>query len=167
MARARDGKPQRCDQRTWPLDEAPLSARGREFLAYWRGKCPHGGGWPTRADIRPEEMLSLLPYVFMVDVLPQTAEGPDYHFRLVGTAIMELEGEHTGRLLSQMFPDRQSHAAVWDQYRDAVLGTIRVRQETLRWGEDNEATYEVILLPLQDESGKVGLLVGLAHALET
>lgn len=166
MARPHGGKPQRYDQRTWPLDEAPLSERGHAFLAYWREKCAPGG-LPTRADIRPEELLPLLPYVFMVDVLPETTEGPDYHFRLVGTAIMELEGEHTGRLLSQMFPDRQSHAAVWDQYRDAVLGTIRVRQETLRWGEDNEATYEVILLPLQDESGKVGLLVGLAHALET
>lgn len=165
MPRIHDGKPRRYDQRSWPLDEAPLSGLGREFLAYWRAKCPPGGGFPTRADIAPEEILQLLPYIFMVDVLPETREGPDYRFRLVGTAIMDLEGEHTGRLLSQMFPDREAYAVIWAQYRDAVNERIRVRQETLRWPDGDQTTYEVILVPLRDESGRVSMLFGLAHAL--
>ena len=97
--------------------------------------------------------------------IAEMAAGAKGRFRLVGTAIMDLEGEHTGRLLSQMFPDREAYAVIWAQYRDAVNERIRVRQETLRWPDGDQTTYEVILVPLRDESGRVSMLFGLAHAL--
>lgn len=156
----------RTDQRAWCEGDAPLSPLGKEFLAYWHGKCPPGGGFPARADIAPDEMLRLLPYIFMVDVLPDAPGGPDFRFRLVGTAIVEVEGEHTGRLLSEMFPDRDAYAVLWRQYSDAAAGKVWVRQETLRWQGRDHVHYEVILAPLQDEAGRVSMLIGLAHAPE-
>jgi hypothetical protein len=154
----------RTDQQAWPESDASVSPLGREFLAYWHGKCPAGGGYPTRADIVPEEMVRLLPYVFMVDVVPDRGGGLDFRFRLVGTAIMEIEGEHTGKLLSSMFPDREAYAVLWRQYDEAAAGKIGVRRETLSWQGRDHVRYEVILAPLQDESGRVSMLIGLAHA---
>jgi hypothetical protein len=159
-----DGGMQRTDARGWLEADAPISPLGREFLEYWHGKCPETG-FPTRADIAPAEMLKLLPYIFMLDVLEKAGE-LDFRFRLVGTAIMRIEGEHTGKLLSDMFPDREAYAVLWRQYRDAAAGRVWVRHETLRWQGRDHIDYEVILAPLQDAAGQVTMLIGLAHAQE-
>lgn len=156
----------RTDARAWLEAEAPISPLGREFLAYWHGKCPPpaaGGGFPTRADIAPEEILKLLPYIFMLDVVHDGGT-QDFRFRLVGTAIMDIEGEHTGRLLSEMFPDREANRVLWQQYHDAAGGKVWVRHETLHWQGRDHLHYEVILAPLQDEAGGVAMLIGIAHA---
>src|SRR3546814_15227149 len=68
-----NGPPRRTDRRLWQEEEAPLSPLGRAFLAYWHAKCPPGGGFPARADIAPDEMVRLLPSLFLVDVLPAAA----------------------------------------------------------------------------------------------
>jgi len=157
---------QRTDVRGWLEAEAPISPLGREFLAYWHSKRPPpeaGGGFPTRADIAPEEILKLLPYIFMLDVLGEDG-AQDFRFRLVGTAIMDIEGEHTGQLLSGMFPDREAYRVLWQQYQDAAAGKVWVRHETLRWQGRDHLHYEVILAPLQDEAGGVTMLIGIAHA---
>ena len=157
----------RTDARAWLEADAPLSPLGRDFLLYWHDKCPDsasGGGFPSRADISPDEILKLLPYIFMVDVLEDAESGLDFRFRLVGTAIVEIEGEHTGRSLSGMFPDRAAYGVLWRQYRDAAAGKVWVRYETLRWQGRDHVNYEVILAPLQDETGHVTMLIGLAHA---
>jgi len=161
------GPVRRTDQRAWLEAEAPLSPLGREFLAYWHARCPAGGGFPTRADIAPEEIVRLLPHIFMVDVVDRPEDGQDFRFRLVGTAIMDIEGEHTGKLLSAMFPDREAYAVLWRQYHDAAAGRVWVRRETLAWQGRDHVSYEVILAPLQDESGRVSMLVGVAHAPPT
>src|SRR3546814_12832558 len=72
-----NGPPRRTDRRLWQEEEAPLSPLGRAFLAYWHAKCPPGGGFPARADIAPDEMVRLLPSLFLVDVLPEAAGGCD------------------------------------------------------------------------------------------
>lgn len=158
----------RTDAQAWLESDAPISPMGRAFLSYWHSKCratEQGQAYPRRSDIHPEEIRALLPYIFMVDVL---RGGPDldFRFRLVGTAIMEIEGEHTGLKLSAMFPDRAAYAVLWRQYRDAAAGKVWVRHETLRWQDRDHVAYEVILAPLQDDSGQVTMLIGIAHAQE-
>lgn len=165
----RTARVQRTSQRSSPAADALLSPLGREFVAYWQGKCRSPaaqGGFPLRADIAPDEILGLLPCIFMADVLEDAEGEPDYRFRLVGTAIMNVEGEHTGQLLSEMFPDREAYAVLWRQYADAAAGNVWVRYETLTWPGREPVTYEVILAPLQGEGGRVTMLLGLAHALE-
>jgi hypothetical protein len=111
-------------------------------------------------------MLPLLPYIFMVDVL-RDGETLDFQFRLVGTGIVDIEGEHTGKRLSEMFPDRQTYEMLWRQYCDATAGRIWVRHETLRWQGRDHIDYEVVLAPLQDGEGQVTLLIGIAHAQQS
>jgi hypothetical protein len=65
----------RDDWQVWPETAAPISALGQMFLDYWHSKCPEGA-FPRRSDIRPEELRSLLPHVFMVDIL-EDGEMPD------------------------------------------------------------------------------------------
>ncbi|MGD1877270.1 MAG: PAS domain-containing protein [Kiloniellaceae bacterium] len=155
----------RTEARGWLEAEAPVSSLGREFLAYWHDKCPDPatGGFPTRAEIVPEEILKLLPYVFMIDVLGEGAE-QDFRFRLVGTAIVDIEGEHPRKLPRDLFPDREASAVLWRQNHDAAAGKVWVRHETLGWQGRDHVNYEVILAPLQDEQGRVTILIGLAHA---
>src|SRR3546814_3728099 len=74
-----NGPPRRTDRRLWQEEEAPLSPLGRAFLAYWHAKCPPGGGFPARADIAPDEMVRLLPSIFLVDVLPEAAGRSEEH----------------------------------------------------------------------------------------
>lgn len=156
----------RTEARAWAADEVAISPKGADFLAYWRSKCPTGdSGWrfPRREDIRPEEIVELLPYIFMLDVLPEE-DGYDFRFRLVGTAIVAVEGELTGRLMSEMFPDRENYRVMWQQYIDAVQGEIRVRRETLRWQDRDHIDYEVVLAPLEGPDGETEILIGVAHA---
>jgi hypothetical protein len=159
---------QRTDAKSWLETEAPISPLGRKFLAYWRSKClspAADNAFPRRRDIRPEEILPLLPYIFMLDVLREGGE-LDFRFRLVGTAIVNVEGEHTGLRLSAMFPDRETYSVLWQQYCDAAAGRVWVRQETLSWQDRDHISYEVILAPLRDDSGEVTMLIGIAYAPE-
>jgi len=162
-----NGDLRRTEQRSWLASDAPLSPLGHQFLDYWHRKCrapEQGGGFPRRVDIDPAEIQPMLPYIFMVDVLQDAAGAPDFRFRLVGTAIMEIEGEHTGKLLSDMFPDRAAYRVLWQQYLDAAAGKVWARHENLRWQGREHVRYEVILAPLQDDDGRVSILIGLAHA---
>ncbi len=152
----------RTDAEAVPAEAASISRLGREFLDYWHARAPEDG-FPGRSDIRPEELKGLLPYFFMVDVLREGGR-LDFRFRLIGTEIMRIEGEHTGLRLSEMFPDRKAYSVLWRQYQDAVAGRIWVRRETLRWQDREHVNYEVILAPLQDDKGEVHMLIGLAHA---
>src|SRR3546814_20354572 len=110
-------------------------------------------------------MVRPLPSIFLVDVLPEAAGGCDFHFRLIGTGIVEVEGEHTGERLSALYTKRDADAVVWRQYEDAAAGKVRIRWETLRWPGRGPMQYEVILAPLQDATGRVTMPIGLAHAL--
>ena len=82
----------------------PVAAEGIGFLspiltqglAFWhriRGDAPI----PRRDDMLPESIVSLWPYILMVDVI---GAGADYHFRLVGGHLVSVYGEQTGRDLS-------------------------------------------------------------------
>ena len=44
---------------------------------------------PSRADLHPRDLISILPYVYMVDVLD---EGAEYVIRLQGSALAEMMG---------------------------------------------------------------------------
>src|SRR3546814_17700910 len=71
----------------------------REIYHYWSGK--RGGRcYPTRADIRPEEIKRLLPFVLLLDVLD---EGRHFRFRLVGPDAAS-GIDPTGKLLHEAAP---------------------------------------------------------------
>lgn len=145
------------DRSTWPDS---LSEPVRTLLEYWLSKC-RNGEFPPRSAIEPREIVGLLPSVFIVERL--AGETSDYRFQLVGTRIVEVEGECTGKLLSDLFPDRDRRADIWKQYDDACEGAIHVRHENLGWRDKESIDYEIVLLPLCGRDGTVGYLIGTAH----
>ena len=65
---------------------------------------------PSRRDIRPEEIVDLLPYVMLLDVL---ADPLDFRYRLVGTAVVSISRrDRTGCKFSEL-EEKGSGSVVW------------------------------------------------------
>ena len=75
----------------------------RELHAYWsgrRGQRP----MPARADIDVVDIPTLLPFLFLVDVLDAPR---DFRFRLAGTHFRETtDQEVTGKHIAEVFPEQ-------------------------------------------------------------
>ncbi len=145
------------DRSSWP---DALSEPARGLIDYWVSKC-RADRFPPRSAILPSEIVGILPYIFIVERL--AGDDSDYRFQLVGTRIVEVEGECTGALLSDLFPDRERYADIWRHYDEACEGTIYVRRENLSWRNKEFVNYEIILLPLCDGDESIGHLIGTAH----
>lgn len=130
----------------------------RELLAYWSARAVDGRVL-RRADFHPEDLPGLLPHLFLADRL----DGPplDFRFRLVGTAIAFVEGEHTGRQLSELLP-RSRYPDVWGHYERALAGELCLRRETLGWQGRAHVPYEVLLLPMMRAGPAIDALLGMA-----
>ena len=84
----------------------------RDLYCYWHEKRG-GRGYPARADILPEEIARLLPYVMLVDVLD---EGRHFRFRLIGTDVA-IGVDPTGKLQHEELPE--------GIYRDHITALFR------------------------------------------
>ncbi len=145
------------DSGTWP---DALSEPARVLLNYWVSKC-RNGEFPARSAIEPCDIKRILPYLYIVELI--AGEQSDYRFRLVGTQIVKIEGECTGRRLTELLGDRRRYAHAWRQYDDACRGVTYVRHENLGWKEKAFIDYEVVLLPLRGDDREVRYLIGAAH----
>jgi len=82
----------------------PVEAEGFEFispvlaeaLAYWQS-IKGDARFPRRADMEPERVVALWPYILMVDVI----DDGDYFVRLFGQTLVDAYGEQTGRKVSE------------------------------------------------------------------
>ncbi|MDO8288162.1 MAG: PAS domain-containing protein [Parvibaculum sp.] len=76
----------------------PLHADVTKLIAYWHLKRGQRS-MPERTDIIPREIITLLPYIVIYDVLD---DGTDFRVRVFGTALVELVGEErTGKRVSE------------------------------------------------------------------
>ena len=133
-------------------DNAPM----RRLFRYWSSKR-RDGRLPSRRGIDPTEIPALLPWLFLTDVLP----GPParFRFRLVGTRIAAVEGEHRGRYLDE-YGELNKNPAVLQHYEDACRGVIYLRDNTLVWRDRDHVDYTVLLLPLAEDGATVDTLLG-------
>lgn len=129
------------------------------FVSYLR-LLTGGRGWPRRSDVQPTDMVGFLPNVFIADIVD--FDPLDIRFRLVGTGITAIEGEITGQLLSELVPDRQQYAKLWQQYASALAGQIWLRRESLDWQGRGHITYEVLVVPMRDDSDDIAQFLGVA-----
>jgi len=130
----------------------------RELHAYWDGKRADGR-LPGRRHIDPSEIPHLLPALFLVDV----SAGPPrrFRFRLVGTQIVFVEGEITGKHLDEIMRT-DLVADIVRHYEDACRGIVYVCDRSLEWQDRDHVDYSVLLLPLADDGMTVDRLVGYA-----
>jgi len=124
---------------------------------YWTSKCA-ANRLPSRADLRPEEMCSILPHVFLVEVLQAPLE---FRFRLVGTAIDQMVGcNMTGVRVNreEYGPDWQS---IFEVYRRVVDSrTPEIATRSAPWPSRDFYVYERFIAPLSTDGSSVDMLFG-------
>jgi hypothetical protein len=146
------------EQRFYPDIESIKSARVHRLHSYWRSRGAAAGGLPTRAQVDPVDLRSLLPNLFIVEV---ETDPPRFRYRLVGTAVVEYNQlEFTGRYLGSIGWEEEQ--ALFAQYarvlesRGAVFGYY---DWMLRSGAKGRAEYG--LFPLVDEGGAIVQVIGV------
>jgi hypothetical protein len=134
----------------------------RRAYEYWAGKAA-GGRLPNRADIRPEELRALLPYIFLVDVTPEPL---GFRFRLVGTKITEwAEKEYTGLTVTEA-----DYGTQWKRIYDIYADVVRTRTPrhdiySAPWVSREFLRYERLIAPLSGNGQDVDMLYGVLCAL--
>lgn len=86
----------------------------RQAYAYWAEKAA-GRDMPARRDIAPAEMVPLLPYLVLMDVLHDAKPGwpLDFRYRLIGTHVdIMMNGRYTGKCMSEL-PHQQPGSRIW------------------------------------------------------
>jgi len=134
------------------------SARVRELYEYWADKR-RGRHMPSRDDIDPAEIKSLLPYVLLTDIHHDPLR---VFFRLVGTGVAEAAGRNlTGQWLHEVQLD--GGAELWTKnYRRVVSERAPVcgrTRATVQPGD--ERIFEWILLPLSGDGATVDKTIEL------
>lgn len=136
-------------------DPAISDPRLRALYAYWLQKKGERIA-PRRADIAPEEIADLLPWVFLVEIV-----GERLRFRLVGTAIAaEYGGKLTGRYIDEVDLNHVT-AQVTGEYGKSARDVLPVAS---RWkytkNDGRYLDYERVILPLSEDGKTVNMFLG-------
>jgi hypothetical protein len=89
------------DENTAVFDGLPPDLQA--LFKYWQSKRA-GRQMPSRSDLDPAELKTLLPSMILVDVVYDGAGKPDFVYRLLGTREAEIRGENpTGKRVADAF----------------------------------------------------------------
>jgi hypothetical protein len=140
------------------LSHCPIQ---QKLYEYWTDK--RGARFaPSRADIHPEEMTSILSHILLIDVV---GSPPRFRYRLVGTAFIEAYGrEITGRFVDEIDLDDQRDFILAD-----YLGVVRTKEPSLsHWRytkrDGRFVRYSRLLLPLSRDDSEIDMLLGAVTA---
>jgi hypothetical protein len=138
-------------------DPSGLSApRLKEALAYWHSKRA-GRAMPRRRDIDPVDIPTLLPYVMLIDVLPQPL---DFRYRLIGTEIRSISRrDYTGKRFSEL-PGKGKGSVLWHHCEQVVRKQAPPSGSTPYIGtEQYLRRCENVLLPLSEDGRDVTMIL--------
>jgi hypothetical protein len=140
---------------TEALPEDRFTERHRAILRYWQTKAGDRG-IPHRSDIDPLEIPRLLPNLLLWDVI----DG-DYECRLSGSEIdLSMGTVMKGCLLSDIKCPLIGEAQdEFDAVRDGEMASFAER--TMGWLGKPYIYYRHLLMPLLDDSDRVGILMSL------
>lgn len=146
----------------WPMrcacDHAFDRPELNELSALWRSKAEDGV--PARSLF---DMRALKPFARNAAILEREGTNGPYRFRLFGSNLTLLFGEHTGRRLDEMVsPDL---LASWLAVYDTALSSIRpLRVVTYyRLPTGNYVKGEIFAAPLADDLGQVHLVLAATY----
>jgi hypothetical protein len=137
----------------------PLSLRAerlRVAYGYWLGKR-QGRLMPCRSDIDPVEILALLPYVMLIDVV---ADPLDFRYRLIGTAARNImRRDYTGLLFSEI-AGKGEGSVLWHGCELVVHSKAPISMSPAYVGaEPGLKECENVLLPLSDDRVGVTMIL--------
>jgi hypothetical protein len=130
-----------------PDDPAAWNPLVRSFYDYWLRVAPPGR-LPGRQHIAPEDLVALLPRLWMADVFRDPLR---LRYRLVGTEIVRsVQRELTGQWLDEVQPETVSNPMLSNRYRFIVeTGRPTWRRGATLWNRDQQhRTVENCLVPL-------------------
>lgn len=140
-----------------PRDAHP---KVREIHRYWQSIAPAPGVLPGRRHLDPTDLPSLLPNVWLVDVVREPVR---YRFRLLGTVVEKFAGRPlTGRWL-----DGTLDPSTRDEVLANLDAVVDSRQPSWRRGpslivpEKKVMTLERLYLPLAADGRTVDMVLAL------
>ena len=137
--------------------------RIKTFYQLWLSKKA-GDRLPRRADFYPDEMIELLPYLFMVDIEPESG---DYRYRLVGTNEASLRNfDPTGKLVKDHYAASTAQEAL-DNY-DYVFSAKSFLFDA---SEITRPLYtpirdHTLFVPTSSDGATVDIVIGLGVQLD-
>lgn len=139
----------------------------QEFYDYWRSKCS-AGGFPTREDIRMEEIPAKLPMMLIMEREETSVAGQHrYRHRLAGTGYWNLfEGEITGRYVDEL--PIGCRVDYWHRILDKVIETRKPYVGVTRPNTPNGSHMAQfwVRLPLSDNGTDITAILGFDHLVK-
>ena len=138
--------------------QRPHDAHYLNLLRLWESK--RGTRlMPSRSDFDPIELETLLPDLFLVDVLPPPAH---YRFRLMGENVVSFHGGNfSGKTFSECFEPRAAMllVALFDSVVEGHAPIFRTG-EAYWWTEKHYHAFECCYFPLSDNSRTANAVMG-------
>ncbi|OXE37587.1 MAG: histidine kinase [Phenylobacterium zucineum] len=129
----------------------------KELFTYWVG-LKRGPKLPGRADIRPEDLKSLLPTLSLIDVKSDPLE---FRLRLAGTGLYSVYGQEiTGRTLQDVY--NSSEAAYWETELTKIVHNRRpaAGAHDMAWRSAAHISILWLRLPLATNGIDVDMILG-------
>ncbi len=129
-------------------------ARLSRLYEYWLAKKGDRMA-PRRADIAPEEIPDLLPWVFIMERV-----GTRLRYRLVGEAFREIYGAKlAGMFIDEVDLDHIT-AAYIGQYQRAETEGPTVKKWSFTKNDGRHLEYERLIMPLSSDGKTVDMFLG-------
>jgi hypothetical protein len=139
------------------IDHHPRFQRLASYLA---SKVPPGR-LPGRQHIDPLEIPDLLPYLMLIDVVPQHSGPARYRIRLAGTEVVAIQGsDGTGQYVEEVLTAEQGCAEIRRGY-DEIVRSHRpeYRSGVVATPGREHIDYERIAFPLAADGEHVDMLI--------
>lgn len=137
--------------------DALTGAAAIAAYGYWLSRRA-GRRLPSRADLAPEDMLSFLPRIMLIDVI---REPFDLVFRVFGTGVVAAYGRDlTGRSVRDIMPPALGDLA-WRQYLE-VLAAGRPMAHRVFFSQSHSfRNYTRLTLPLSADGVTIDKLMAI------
>jgi hypothetical protein len=153
----RSGAPSRCDPSL--SFEAPELV---QVASLWRDKSAERS-LPLRRDMNARALKAYLPHIIIADVV-RDEERRRYLFRLMGTSIARVFGDHTGRFLDEAIVS--PYCERWIAALDTALtagGPVRLSGRVEHRQQDYLA-MEIFLAPIEQRGESAEAVLVAAYA---
>jgi hypothetical protein len=140
---------------------ADYDQRFRRLADYLASKVPPGK-LPGRQHIDPTDIPDLLPYVTLIEVVPQPDGDPRYRIRLAGTQVVELLGvDGTGKFVDEILTTPEG-AAIIRTYKDMLESKVpQPLHGALRGHGRDHIPFQRVAFPLARDGINVDMLLFL------
>ena len=160
----RGGKPKARDPAATVVFEAAQLRHPTNQAAYvYWDRIRAGRAMPSRADLDPADIRTILPCVFLLDV----AQDPlDFRYRLIGTKMAtHLNRDLTGSWMSDL-PHQRPPSRIWSACARVVETRVPLSSDTPYVGKHHAyKKTEDLILPLSADGETVNMLFVTADFL--